>query len=231
LLGPIVIIIACFFTNSRGTYIFGIIMIISLIILLGILTKKTKGFYLSLIVVGVTSVLLGVIFHGKIIEIVEKVLEKVFYNGLSNNGRFNLYEYGIINVFSKSHYMIFGAGFVESYYIDLSNQYHDMSHIFIVYHSTIIQTLSMGGIVGLVIFTLFVIKRYSFIKDNWNNDLYKFILLGMIPIELYGLIDNTYHMFYFMIPLSIMMGVLESSENVKLERMKINVSFFDSCGR
>ena len=53
-------------------------------------------------------------------------------------------------------------------------------------------------------------KRYIIIIQNINNSLYKFLIVGLIPIELYGLIDNTYHMFYFMIPLAISMGIFET---------------------
>jgi hypothetical protein len=210
LLKLLIIIIACFFTNSRGTYIFGIIMLISLIILLAILTKKTKGFYLSLISITLCSVFVGLIFHMKIIELVNKVLENVFYNGLSNNGRFALYEYGIKNIFKNPYYLIFGPGFVESYYIDLGSNYIGMKNIFLVYHSTIIQTLSIGGIIGLLVFIVFIYKRYKLFFNNIKDDLYKFIVIGLIPLEMYGLIDNTYHMFYFMIPLAISMGIFES---------------------
>lgn len=210
----LIILIACFFTNSRGTYIFGIIIFISSIILLGVLTKKTKAFYLSLIFTTVMIVFMGFIFHGKIIEVFEKIKEYVFYNGLSNNGRFNLYSYGLNKLFSDFKFSIFGMGFVESYYVDF-NQSSNMKDIFLVYHSTIIQTLSIGGIIGLVIFIIFIYKRYVIMVKDISNDLYKFLLIGFIPIELYGLIDNTYHMFYFMIPLAISMGIFETS---KLER-------------
>lgn len=210
LLKLLIIILACFFTNSRGTYIFGIIMLISLIILLGVLTKKTKGFYLSLISITLCIVFVGLIFHGKIIEIINKVLENVFYNGLSNNGRFTLYEYGIKNIFEYPHYLIFGPGFVESYYTDLGSNYIGMKNIFIVYHSTIIQTLSIGGIIGVFVFILFIYKRFKVLLINMKDDLYKFIVIGGVSIEMYGLIDNTYHMFYFMIPLAISMGIFES---------------------
>ena len=207
----LLIVIACFFTNSRGTYIFGIIILLSSIILLGVLTEKNKSFYLSLTAITIALVFLGFIFHGKIIEFIGKIKEYVFYNGLSNNGRFDLYNYGVKKIFSNPKYIIFGMGFVESYYVDF-NQSIVMKDIFLVYHSTIIQTLSIGGILGLLVFIIFIYKRYIMIIKNFKSDLFKFLLIGLIPIEIYGLIDNTYHMFYFMIPLAISMGIFEVSK-------------------
>lgn len=210
----LIILIACFFTNSRGTYIFGIMIVILSLILLSVLTKKTKGFYLSLIFTTVILVSFGGIFHSKIIEIIIKIKEYVFYNGLSNNGRFDLYQYGINKLFSNFKFTLFGMGFVESYYIDF-NQSSSMKDIFLVYHSTIIQTLSIGGMIGLFLFIIFMYKRYVVLIKEISNDLYKFLLIGLIPIEFYGLIDNTYHMFYFMIPLVISMGIFETYKTGK----------------
>jgi hypothetical protein len=142
----------------------------------------------------------------------------VFYNGLSNNGRFDLYNYGIQRAFDNPKYLIFGMGFVESYYIDF-NQSTNMKDIFLVYHSTIVQTLSIGGILGLTVFGVFIYKRYITMTKNISSSLYKFLIVGLIPIEIYGLIDNTYHMFYFMIPLSVSMGVFET-DKIRKEDIK-----------
>ena len=183
-----------------------------------ILMKKNKKFYLSIISITILFVFTCLIFHTKLIELTNKIITFVFYNGLSSNGRFELYNYAINRLFSNPKYALFGLGFVESYYSDFGNQSLAMKDIFLVYHSTIIQTLSIGGIIGLLVFIVFIYKRYIIMIKEFNNPLYKFLFIGLLPVEAYGLIDNTYHMFYFMIPLVISMGIFET-HNVRKDKI------------
>ena len=214
----ILLLIASFLTNSRGTYIFGLMLLLFMIGLLILLNKKNKIIYITISLISILLILFSVIFHSEINILINKIRQLVFYNGLSSNGRFELYNYGITKLISEPKFIIFGMGFVESYYIDF-NHVSSMKDIFIVYHSTLIQTLSIGGIVGLIVFGWFCYKRYSLLIKGISDDLYKFILIGLIPIELYGLIDNTYHMFYYMIPLVISMGIFETSNKRKEEML------------
>ena len=68
----------------------------------------------------------------------------------------------------------------------------------------------MGGIFGILMLIIHLILKYRniiLLKDKTKI----FLILGYIGIDLYGLIDNTYHMFYYMIPLVITLVVIDNS--------------------
>ena len=80
----------------------------------------------------------------------------------------------------------------------------------LVFHSTFFQTLAMGGIFGILMLILHFFQKY---KSTIKLGL-PFILtvgVGFLCVDLYGLIDNTYHMYYYMIPLVITLAVMDNA--------------------
>ena len=59
----------------------------------------------------------------------------------------------------------------------------------------------------LIIHLILKYRNIILLKDKTKI----FLILGYIGIDLYGLIDNTYHMFYYMIPLVITLAVIDNS--------------------
>ena len=54
-----------------------------------------------------------------------------------------------------------------------------------------------------------LIEKYKAIA-KLNKIEYGFILISFVLTDLYGLMDNTYHMFYYMIPLVILLACIDS---------------------
>ena len=46
-----------------------------------------------------------------------------------------------------------------------------------------------------------------------------YILIGFVVVDLYGMIDNTYGMYYFMIPVVILMASLDCTTKEEIERI------------
>ena len=51
-------------------------------------------------------------------------------------------------------------------------------------------------------------------KPNSFNSI---MLIGFIVVDLYGLIDNTYHMYYYMIILVMILAVIEKANKLGVE--------------
>ena len=61
-----------------------------------------------------------------------------------------------------------------------------------------------------------------FKKDN----VFKFtFLIGYLFVDIYGLIDNTYGMYYYMVPLVMVLAIFSLSDNYELYD-KINENLF-----
>ena len=77
-----------------------------------------------------------------------------------------------------------------------------------VFHSTFFETIAAGGLVGLFFLILHMIQKY---KNLYHCDKFLFIILGIgfFILDIYGMIDNTYHMYYFMIPLVVIMATID----------------------
>lgn len=202
-----VILFGIILTNSRGSYLFGAILLVVVFLYYFIKKKMFKTMFIilfSAIICFITLYCTG---------IVQKVYEVVFKNGLDDSNRFLLFENACL-VFTKSgRNVVFGGGMVCQFLKRdiIPNKWVDES-IFAVYHSTFFETLACMGLFGMVGLIIHMYQKYSFlIKNRIKNSHFMLIVIGYVVIGLYGLIDNTYHMFYFMIPLAIVTGILESS--------------------
>ena len=77
----------------------------------------------------------------------------------------------------------------------------------------------MGGIVGLLALIFHLFEKY---KQLYKKDL-AFALamaIGYFLVDIYGLIDNTYGMYYYMVPLVIVMASLDVDKDVAIFETK-----------
>lgn len=205
------IILAIIITGSRGTYLFGSIEILLLMIFTAIYAKKKKivlTFYILIVIV--TIGLLSFQFD-KIIEF----FNNIFHDGMNDNGRFMLWEWAMDD-FSKNIYTgLFGNGMVDRFisYGQSQTSSTGFDWVFVVYHSTFFETLAAFGIVGVILMFIHLIEKYYY-TSKLSKPSMLILATGFLLVDLYGMIDNTYHMFYYMIPLVILLASLESIQTI-----------------
>lgn len=189
----IVMFLGVFLTGSRGAYLFGFLLMIVLLPITFIKAQSKKN---PLIIL---SAFVGLLLTVSLLNNSNPldIIKKVFASGLDSSGRFQLYKdaFGVFTQSVRSFFL--GAGYINA--IDGRNR-------IIVYHSTLFETLACLGITGLIILLTQFWFKYKLVL---HKDLFSIItLIGFVTIDLYGLIDNTYHMFYYMIPLSVILAYL-----------------------
>lgn len=198
-------IISCgmYLTTSRGTLVFGMIELLTLLIYTLFSSKKR----ILLIVIYLVALVSGVfIIHilFDITTILKDIKTHVFNLGLSDNGRFDFWKQSL-NLWKTDFVrMTFGSGVIAEYYPDGTR--------YVVYHSTIFQILATVGNLGLAFIIIHFIEKYKQLKVLGNSNM-GILLIGYIVVDLYGLIDNTYGMYYYMIPMMIIMAVLDAKAN------------------
>lgn len=191
--------VAIVFTTSRASYLVGAIEFGMLFLLLFYYSKYKKIILLSgIIAIAIISLVL--IVDG---DIISNLMSKVFKLKLTGNGREEIWN-GAIEIFKSSNlYKIFGKGVVAEF---------DSSNRMIVYHSTFLHTLATMGIIGVVLLICHFIRKYAYIFI-YKSQFSLFLLVGYFCVDVYGMVDNTYHMYYYMIVLCVIFGVLEGIRN------------------
>ncbi len=207
-------------TGSRGTLLFGGLEIVALVILLFVFKfplKKEKLSFLSFIFfIGLTGII--TLTKG---ELFTDIFNNIFEMDLDSNGRDLLWKLGFEAYRDSGHYF-FGSGIVSE--IREKEVFNGVQNTFIVYHNTFIEVLISAGVSGLVGISYHLFEKYKmlFKKDN----IFKFtFLIGYIFVDLYGLIDNTYGMYYYMVPLVMVLAIFRLSDNYELYD-KINNDLF-----
>ena len=180
-------------TLSRGAYMFALAE--GCFLSLYFLWKKgyKKIFYIAL-----SSGILAIIAF---VYIKYDWVLKHAIDAIDDNGRFELYEKALSIIKRNPLYFLFGAGMP----FDV-----DIKDAVIVCHSTLYETLACVGIVGLIVLIIHLYQKYLFVIKN-KNILNSMLLIGFIVIDIYGLIDNTYHMYYFMMILMIILAIIEKT--------------------
>ncbi len=187
----VVMILGIWCTKSRGAEGFLLILLGLCALVLLLYHKKYK---ITLIIAGVGILVVGLFCILKWDFVVSHLDSLV-----DDNDRFKLYQTGL-NALNKSPlYWILGTGMPFAF---------DFKDEFIVCHSTIYETLTTMGIVGLGIMLVHFTQKYYMVIHN-KGIFNKLMLAGFIVVDLYGLIDNTYHMYYFMVPLVMILTTLE----------------------
>lgn len=201
----LIVLVGMILTTSRGTIIFGIFELILLCIWSLIKSKKKLGLsmiYSAILVLGLITIH---ITYG-LDELILDIKTHIFSLKLSDNGRFSLWKQAV-NIWKQDFVrMTFGSGMVTEFLPD--------SIRYVVYHSTFFEVLAKVGNLGIAFLIIHFIEKYKQLMKFESMYIGLFII-GYIVVDLYGLIDNTYGMYYYMIPLMITMACFDSKSNIE----------------
>lgn len=209
----VIAILGVIFTNSRGAFLFGSIELGIFLILMVIFSKKKiTNIVFTLLVMGLAVLYIQLNFG--IAKFIDDIKENIFYNGLDNNGRVQLWTDAYNHWNTNWLTRIFGSGMVS----DIENgrgSFNGADTVFIVYHSTFFQTLCFGGIFGVLALLFHFFEKY---KQLYKKELSfaLIMLIGYLVVDAYGMIDNTYGMYYYMIPLVLVMASLDNDKNTEI---------------
>ncbi len=206
-------IVGLILTTSRGSYLFGFLEIGILYVILLFKAKNARVYQNLFFIYGVLILIGMVCFKDQVIKLVENVMKLVFTEHLDDNGRKELWGIAYRHWNSNPLTRILGPGII----CELREGSITASGVKltpVVFHSTFFETLAAGGIAGIV----FLI--FHFIQKYWNlwkcNKLFFLTVgIGLFIVDIYGMIDNTYHMYYFMIPLMVILAVIDASLSEK----------------
>ncbi|UKI50242.1 MAG: O-antigen ligase family protein [Clostridium sp.] len=209
-----------FVTGSRGTFLF--LDILNFFNAISSLYDKKhlirKKWFLLDLDFFVISILLTVQISVGIPKLLEDIRKCLFFNDLNDSGRKELWI-DAINMWKKNPMNImFGGGLVSEFYIVQS--FHGITEVFKVYHSTFFETLACFGIVGVLFLSVHLFEKYHQLL-RLDRSTAGLILISYITVGLYGMIDNTYSMYYYMVPLVIIMATFDNCEK--------NVIFMEKC--
>ncbi len=199
-------VVGIILTTSRGAYLFGFIEIFILYLLLLFTAKRTRVYQNLFFVYTVLLFIVALCLKDKITLVLEEVMNLVFNEGFDDNGRMELwhsaYAYWIESPVTK----IFGAGMLCE--IKEWNSAVGWQVVPVVFHSTFFETLASSGLIGVLFLIIHFIQKY---KNLYKHSLNLFLILGIgyFIVDIYGMIDNTYHMYYYMLPLMVTMAVID----------------------
>lgn len=199
-----IVLFGMFASTSRGTYLFGFVLVL-LLSIWTLITNKKRISILILMLMALGLVVLYIHLNYGIVEFYEKVKDTIFGVGLSSSGRFQLYE--AATELWKTNFLTvtFGNGWVAEY----ANIRFPHMNVYVVYHSTFFQMLATLGVVGIILLLFHFFEKYK--------QLFKFdmpicvcLFVGYFIVDLYGMIDNTYGMYYYMLPLAMIMASIDN---------------------
>lgn len=200
-------IITVVLTFSRGGYLFVGLELFLLFLYCLTKIKYKKLAYFITIIVGIS-----LLYYFNSIDLLEKLF--LFANpgsedAFSDSSRFTLFEQAFDLFTASFRNFIFGSGMISEFIGDTK---------FVVYHSTIFQGLVMGGMCMFIALIYHCYKKYMPLVKS-KNTFASIMIIGFLCVDLYGLIDNTYFMYYYMIPLVIILASFDnmSNETINLE--------------
>ena len=204
-------------TTSRGSYLFGFLEIGILYLVLMFFAKKARVYQNAFLVYFLVLVVGVICFRGMFTKVIESIMNNVFSNQLKDSSRLELWQIGLEHWTSNPRNVIFGPGI--TCYIQYSQQQQGFIVTPMVFHSTILETLAAGGIIGFIFLAIHMFEKYRNLKRT-NTLLFITAGIGFLLVDLYGLIDNTNHMYYFMLPLAIILAVFDHSiQDKKVEKL------------
>ncbi|MBQ7641385.1 MAG: O-antigen ligase family protein [Acholeplasmatales bacterium] len=202
----IISLVGIVLTASRAAVFFGFIEFFVLTILMIIFSKnKLTNIVFLLLFLGL-GILYVQLYFG-IPRLFDDVKNILYNNIFDGNGRERLYN-NAINLFNTNFLTrILGSGIISEFEYRWS--FGEYGSVFVVYHSTFFETLVMGGIVGICFLLIHFFEKY---KQLWKKELpfSLTMLVGYLLVDIYGMLDNTYGMYYYMIPLVILMASLDN---------------------
>ncbi len=199
-------------SNCRGAYLFGFLEVGFLYLALLFCSKKPRTYqnlffgYAILILIGI------VIFKDISIQIFEKAYDAVFKEGLDDNGRFDLWRiaYGQWNQTPLTRML--GPGICT--YFDMRETAAGIQYTPVIFHSTFFETLAVGGVFGIACLSYHLYQKY---KALARCEFLFALTAGTayLGVGIYGMIDNTYHMYYYMMALAVGMAAIDASRKEK----------------
>ena len=211
-------VIGMLLTTSRGTYVFGLAEVVVLYIVLMFTSKNARKYQNAFIVYFFMIIGVLLYFKKEIIDFITEVLEYVFYNDLDDNGRVVLWKEAFALWNKEPYVKFFGPGYLAAVRDLQTPGGYQMAPV--VFHSTYFQTMAVGGALGLLFLGIHFYEKYNNLNHT-NKYFISTVGLGYFFVDLYGMIDNTYHMFYYMLPLTIIMAVVDTSK--KEEKYVLNL--------
>lgn len=202
-----------FLTYSRWMILISILVIVPLVVIAIIKSKKKLNFlWVTLGLLGFVAIMI-VIFRDKAISIVTHLFDK---NKKGSNGRGSLWPW-CIDRFKE--YPIFGYGFVADELVPAVREYSAI----ILAHNTILQWITSCGIVGTLMMAYFYFIKYRimFTKINFDRLL---TLFAIIMIALSGMLDQAATMDFFMYLVPFMyLAIIENENKVDSKSIETNV--------
>ena len=200
-------IVGIILTTSRGSYLFGFSETIVLYIVTFFLTKD-KFKYFNFIVYFFSILLITIaIFGNDSIKFYNDVIEKVFVRKMDDNGRVVLWKRAYELYTQNIRTISIGPGMVAEIQ-EVGSAYGNQPG-WVAYHSTFFETLAMGGTLGLFFLAWHFGNHYS--NLIYTNKRFMIIIgIGSLFIDAYGMIDNSYYMIYYMLPLYVILACVDS---------------------
>ncbi|MBD5390685.1 O-antigen ligase family protein [bacterium] len=205
-------------TMSRGSYLFGFAEIGIIYIVLMFFAKKARVYQNAFLVYFLAILLILICLRGRITNVLEGIMNTVFSDHFDDNGRMDLWKIGIDYWKSNPRNVIMGPGI--TCYLQYSMTQHGFVVTPMVFHSTLLETLAAGGIFGLIFLAIHLFEKYRNLKRT-NTLLFVTVGIGFFIVDLYGLIDNTQHMYYFMLPLAIMLATFDQCIQDKTRELDV----------
>lgn len=204
--------VAMYFTNSEACL--GISVVFLPIFAIFMLLKSNDRIRKQLIIISFIVIILGLIAFAFILTktSIITLATKLFTELMDDTSRSKMYRMGL-ELFSK--YPIFGVGlhFVpEEYWITV-----DAVFAF-NFHSSFFHILATMGIVGIVAFTFYYVRRYQILTQNYSA-YNTFAFLSFTIMEIYAMIDTCeFNVMPIMLIVTILLVSVEKLNNKSNEQ-------------
>lgn len=209
-------------TTSRGSYLFGAFEIVVLYLVL-LFTSENKRVYQNVFLIYfLVGLVVLVCLKDQCLIVMDKISKLVFTDNLDDNGRKEIWEQSYALWKESPLTRLLGPGILcEVRHLNTAGGTQLGP---LVFHSTFFETLVTGGLFGLLFLIIHFIEKY---KNLYTCGKTIFIVLGIgyVMVDIYGMIDNTYHMYYYMIPLVVAMAVIDTEidkNKIPMELDKLN---------
>ena len=136
------------------------------------------------------------------------IMKYIFDKGLESNGRISLWNEAFAVWTLNPRNIILGPGITSV--IRTTGTANGVQEGMIVFHSTLMETLAVGGVFGVIALLVHFIEKYYAIYKTKDKLLFTTMLIGFLVVDIHGMIDNTYHMYYYMVPLVIILAVINN---------------------
>lgn len=208
-----IMIVGIVLTTSRGAYLFGLVEFVILAIIFLLSNSKLKNYKITISLLFISLMIAILSLKINYVELFEEVKNVVFSKHLDGNGREGIWNSGFERWMDSYKTIIFGSGIVSE--IRDLTVFDIVQKSFVVYHNSLLEVLVSSGIIGLTGLGIHFAEKYTQLKGKGLA----FILIfgvGYLIVDLYGLIDNTYGMYYYMVPLVITMAAFNNNDNFEL---------------